>query len=118
MELFQDAALAGGETLASVVGGVVLRLKLAVTVFAASAITVHDVAPEHTPPHPTNVEPAVGLAVKARFVPGINGASSAVQNGPQSIPTGVLLTVPFPDPVFLIVTAMPVLEGGGKLAFA
>ena len=52
--------------------------------------------PEQPPPdQPPNVEPAAGLAVSVTIVPSSNDAE---QVEPQSIPAGLLVTVPLPPP--------------------
>ena len=47
----------------------VVKLKVAVTVFAASIVTVQDPVPEHEPLHPPKVEPEDADAVKVTEVP-------------------------------------------------
>jgi len=57
--------------------------------------------PLHPPPvHPAKDEPGSGLAVRVTELPVANGA---VHVAPQSIPFGLLLTLPDPAPVFCIV---------------
>ena len=68
---------------------------VAVTLWAAVTVTTHGPAPEHSPPHPTKVDPAVGLAVSETAVPDVN---TKEQVAPQAIPAGELLTVPVPAP--------------------
>ena len=46
-----------------------LKVKAAVTLFAASMVTVQGPVPEHAPPHPVKVEPLVGAAVRVTGVP-------------------------------------------------
>src|SRR2546430_1615943 len=71
-------------------------LKVAVTVVAAVSVAVQDPVPEQPPPlQPSNVEPALGVAVSVTPVPLLYDAAHVA---PQSIPTGVLVTVPVPVP--------------------
>jgi len=74
-----------------------VKLKLAVTVWLAFMVTMHEPVPEQAPPHPRNCDPAFGAAVNVTIVP---CAKLAEQFGWQAIPAGiVLVTVPSPDPV-------------------
>ena len=59
--------------------------------------------PLHDPLHPLNVEPAVGLAVSVTAVP---TGKPAAQVLPQSIPAGLLVTLPPPVPILLIVSVV------------
>jgi hypothetical protein len=80
----------------------VLRVKVAVTVFAASTTRVQDVPT--TVVHPlqlVKVEPVAGAAVRTTLVP---LAMLALQVAPQAIPAGVEVTVPLPVPGLLTVT--------------
>ena len=72
------------------------RLKVAVTVLAPEMATVQvpDVL-EQAPLQPANREPGEGVAVKVTLVP---IAKVAAQVEPQSIPDGVLVTLPLPSP--------------------
>ncbi len=59
-------------------------------------MTVHVPMPEQPSPfHPSNVEPRIGTAVSVTELP---GEKSAAQILPQSIPAGVLVTLPEPLP--------------------
>ncbi len=78
-------------------------MNLAVTVFAASLVTVHVVAVGVVaqPVKPSNVEPAVGAAVS---VTDESFGKSRVHVAPQLSPAGVLVTVPAPVPVLVTVS--------------
>jgi hypothetical protein len=56
---------------------------------------VHVPVPLHGAPHPVNVAPAAGAAVRVTTVPGGNAALQVV---PQLMPAGLLVTVPVPVP--------------------
>src|SRR5262245_41185767 len=76
-------------------------VKLAVTVWSAFIVTVHEPVPLQPPPlHPVNVEPPVGAAVRATVLP---LGKSAAQVAPQEMPLGLLVTVPAPVPDLLTV---------------
>jgi hypothetical protein len=51
--------------------------------------------PLQAPDHPTKVEPEAGAAVKVTLLP---VGKFAEQVAPHEIPTGLLVTVPVPDP--------------------
>jgi hypothetical protein len=54
--------------------------------------------PEHPPPdHPENTEPVAGDSVRVTRVPSSNACEHVP---PQSIPDGLLVTEPEPDPEF------------------
>jgi len=76
-------------------------LKMAVTDRVAFRVTWHVVVPEQEPPHPANVEPAMGVAVSWTTVPLLKVAPQAV---PQLMPAGLLVTVPAPVPEALTVS--------------
>jgi heme/copper-type cytochrome/quinol oxidase subunit 2 len=60
-------------------------------------LTTQGPGPEHSAPlHPVNVEPVAAPAVSVTFV---KDRYSWSQSVPQSIPTGVEVTVPDPEPV-------------------
>ena len=83
----------GGSGGCGATGGI--RVKVAVTVFAASIDTVHGSAPEQPPPeNPVNVDVAVsGCAVRVTAVPCAYAAvQSACPPVPQSMPAGALST--------------------------
>jgi hypothetical protein len=63
-------------------------------------VTVQGPAPLQAPLQPAKVEPAAGEGVS---VTGVPAAKSAVQAAPQSIPGGLLVTVPLPVPALLTV---------------
>src|SRR4051812_23740357 len=77
----------------------VLMSKVAVTLFAASIVTVHAPVPLHAPPQPMNVESIAAAAVSVTIVPKLNGS---VQSVPQLMP--VPETVPEPVPAFVTVS--------------
>jgi hypothetical protein len=64
-----------------------------VTDVLAVKFTVQVLIPLHAPPHPAKVAPAVGVAVSVTRVPVLK---PALHTSPQSIPAGVLMTVPWP----------------------
>src|SRR5207249_3856476 len=85
--------------------------KVAVTVVAAVTVTTQESVPVHAPPlQPVKTDPAAGAAVSATTVP---LTKLAVQVTPQSIPAGVLVTVPVPVPLGVTVRAKPC---GAKVA--
>src|ERR1041385_5439082 len=75
-------------------------VKVALTDFAASMVTLHAPVPLQAPPQPANVEPESGAAVKLTTVPLAKLAEHVV---PQEIPAGELATVPVPVPVLATV---------------
>jgi hypothetical protein len=72
-------------------------LNVAVTLFAASVKTTQASVPVQAPVHPANVEPLTGVTVRVTGVPLLKDALQVV---PQSIPAGLLDTVPVPAPDF------------------
>jgi len=71
-------------------------VNVAVTLVAAVMVTVHVPVPEHPPPdHPVNVEPEAAVAVNMTLVPEVY---DSLQSEPQSMPDGLLVTVPLPVP--------------------
>ena len=64
---------------------------------------------------PTKADPAAAVAVKVTVLPVANGAAAVPQVGPQSIPAGLLVTVPAPVPVFWTVRTDR-LTGGSNVA--
>lgn len=61
----------------------------------------HCPVPLHPPPlHPVNMNPESGLAVN---VTGLLRGKDATQVPPQSMPVGLLMTVPVPEPIFVTV---------------
>jgi hypothetical protein len=73
-----------------------VELKVALTEFAASMVTLHAPVPLQAPPQPANVEPGSGAAVKLTTVPLAKLAEHVV---PQEIPEGVLVSAPVPVPL-------------------
>src|SRR4051812_8883651 len=76
--------------------------KFAVTVVAASTVTVHASLPPHAPVQPANVEPLSAVAVSVTIVPDGN---CSLHVAPQSMPAGVDVTVPVPLPPSTTVNA-------------
>jgi len=75
--------------------------KVAVTDWAALIVTTQIPVPLHTAPlQPLNTDPLAGVAVSVTDVP---LANDALHVAPQLIPTGLLVTVPLPLPVFVTV---------------
>jgi len=72
-----------------------VRLNVAVTDVAAFTVTAHVPVPEQAPPQPAKKEPAAGVAVRVRTVPGVTDCEHVA---PQLMPAGVLVTVPVPVP--------------------
>ena len=78
-------------------------VKLALTACAALIVTTQVPVPLHPAPlHPLNVDPLADVAVKVTCVP---PANEALHVAPQSMPAGLLVTVPLPVPVFVTVRA-------------
>ena len=77
-----------------------MRSKVAVTVLAASMMTVHDAVPVQAPVQPVKAEPEAGVAVRVTLVPVRKADAQAV---PQVTPAGVLVTVPVPVPALVTV---------------
>ena len=75
------------------------KLNVAVTDIAALTVTVQMPVPEQAPLQLAKDEPAAGVAVRVMAVPGVTGCEQVV---PQSMPAGLLVTVP--EPVPLLVT--------------
>ena len=75
-----------------------VRLNIAVTDVAALTVTTHVPVPEQAPLQPAKKEPAAGVAVSVRAVP---GATVCEHVAPQLMPVGALVTVPVPEPVLL-----------------
>ena len=69
--------------------------KFAVTVALLSRVTLHGPDPVQAPDQPVNVDPEAGVAEREIAVPEENIPE---QVGPQSIPAGLLETVPLPLP--------------------
>ena len=81
--------------------------KVALTFRGPLTSRVHVLAPLHAPPQPPNVQPGSGFATSVTALP---SAKRAVHVVPQSMPAGVLVTLP--SPVFETVTGL----GGGSSA--
>lgn len=76
------------------------RSKTAVTLCGAFMPTTQAPVPEQAPDQPTNVDPGKAVAESVTEVP---ETTLALQDRPQSIPAGVLATVPEPVPVLATV---------------
>ena len=73
-----------------------MTANVAVADRAALIVTEHvEAAPEHTPLHPENVEPAAGVAVRVTTAP---EANVALQVAPHEMPPLDEVTVPAPVP--------------------
>jgi hypothetical protein len=82
--------------------GEAVELNVAVTDFVAFRERVHVAAvPLQAPDHPANLEPDLGVAVSLRDVPWVNFALHVVV---QSMPEGLLLIVPAPEPALCTVS--------------
>ena len=76
-------------------------MNVAVTVVAAESVTTQLPVPVHPPPlQPVKAEPAFGAAVSVTTVPLVK---LAAQVAPQSMPAGLLVTVPVPAPALATV---------------
>ena len=76
-------------------------MKLAVTEMSAVSVTMQVPVPEQPPPlQPVKVEPEAADAVSVTTVLELKTDEHAE---PQSIPVGLLVTVPLPAPVLLTV---------------
>jgi hypothetical protein len=74
-----------------------VRTKFAATLRAWSIVTWQVPVPEQPPPlQPEKREPEAAVAVNPTTVP---SSKTAEQTAPQSIPAGLLVTVPVPEPV-------------------
>src|SRR5882724_5561686 len=94
-----------GETVRAKVGA-----KVAVTLVAAVSVTVQEAVPVQPPPlQPVKAEPRPGLAVSVTEVPLLKVAAHVA---PQSMPAGLLVTVPAPVPALAIVSG----KVGAKVA--
>jgi len=88
-------------------------LNVAVTDLLALITTVHVPVPLHPLPlQPPKVDPDAGAAVNVTVVPDEKGKLHVV---PQSIPAGLLVTVPSPTPA-LVTVRVNVLAGAVKVA--
>ena len=75
-------------------------LNVAVTEALADSVTLQLAVPLHAPDHPPNVEPELGVALKATAVP---LANVALHVDPQWMPAGELVMLPPPPPEFATV---------------
>lgn len=87
----------------------VLRVNVAVTLFAVSIVTVQLPVPVHAPDHPVKREPWPGDAERvtvaaARYI--------SEQSEPQEMPAGEEFTEP--DPVPFMLTVSEFVEGSGR----
>src|SRR4051794_16787758 len=73
-------------------------VKVAETVCAALIATWQVDVPVQSPPQPENVEPVAGTAIRVTAAP---WAKLAEHAAPQSIPAGLLVTLPAPSPAFV-----------------
>ena len=73
----------------------VRRSNRAPTSRAASMVTLHAPAPVQAPDHPAKTDRASGWAVRETTAPWANAAEHVL---PQSMPAGLLVTVPEPGP--------------------
>jgi hypothetical protein len=72
-------------------------------------LTTQEAVPAQAPDHPANAEPEPAVAVSVTLTV---GAKDALQVEPQSIPAGLLETVPEPVPV--LETARVLLPGDAE----
>ena len=71
-------------------------VNVAVTCWLALIVTVQvELEPLQAPLHPANAEFAAGVAVRVTLLP---GSKVALHVWPQSMPAGLLVTVPVPVP--------------------
>src|SRR5512139_3914011 len=70
--------------------------KVAVTTLAASIVSVHGPVPVHAPLQRVSMAPVLAVAVKVTTVP---TANVSLQPAPQSMPAGLLVTLPLPLPI-------------------
>jgi hypothetical protein len=72
-----------------------IAVKVAITALALSIVRSHSPVPVQAPDQPEKVEPTAGVAVS---VTGVPASYTCEHVAPQSIPTGLDVTVPEPDP--------------------
>jgi len=78
-----------------------LAVKVAVTAALPVNVTLQAPVPVHAPDHPANVDPPFGTAVSVTMAPLVK---LALHVAPQSIPAGLLVTVPVPVPALWTVS--------------
>ena len=78
-----------------------MAVNVAVTETSLVNVTLQVPVPVQAPDQPANVEPAFGAAVSVTMVPLVK---LALHVAPQSIPAGLLVTVPAPVPALWTVT--------------
>jgi len=76
---------------------------VAVAAWSALIVSVQVPVPEQSPDQPVKVEPTEAAAVNVTGT----AAKGAEQVEPQSMPAGLELTVPAPDPAFVTVSVLP-----------
>src|SRR6266511_1974950 len=86
-------------------GGEELAWKVAVAAWLALMVSVHVPVPEQSPLQPAKLEPEAAVAVRMTEVP---SAKACEQVLPQSIPAGLLVTMPAPLPAFATVSVLSV----------
>jgi hypothetical protein len=99
LDEFPPITLVGLTVIEDSAGGGI-ALKVALTDFAASMVTLHAPVPLHAPLQPANVEPESGVAAKLTTAPFAKLAEHVV---PQEIPAGELVSVPVPVPLLATV---------------
>jgi hypothetical protein len=92
-------------------GGGALALKVAVTAVLPVKVTLQEPVPVQVPDQPANVELLFGAAVSVTMVPLV---TLVLHVAPQSIPAGLLVTVPAPVPALWTVSWTEL--GGGSVA--
>jgi hypothetical protein len=82
-------------------GGGVPPLKVAVTLFEALIVSMHERAPVQAPLQPPNVEPVLARAVRVTL---LFNPKVELHVAPQLMPVGELVTTPLPVPAGVTVT--------------
>lgn len=85
----------------------VSRLKVAVTLALLARATVQGAVPVQAPVQPAKDEPDAGEAVKITLVFSLK---VALHVEPQSMPAGVLVTVPVPEPVSVTESSLAIVS--------
>jgi hypothetical protein len=75
----------------------IARVNCAVTLFAELIVTTHDPVPVQPPLQPEKSDPVAGVAANVTL---LAEAKLALHVKPQLMPTGLLVTVPVPVPLF------------------